>query len=425
MGLNFNNLLVKKNMYKGRFGIEKESLRINKDGFLAHTKHPFYNNPYIDRDFCENQIEIVTDICHSTNAVYTKLTELHNTVVNSLNCLDSGREFLWLFSNPPYIKGENDIPIASFKGTLKGKELYRQYLAKKYGKKKMLFSGIHFNFSFDDELINIGFKKFSYSSYREYKDSIYLELAKKFTKYSWLIVYLTAASPIMDGSFFDDTAIGKDIITPYSSARCSEIGYWNDFIPVLKYNTLTNYICSIQKYVDNELLKSVSELYYPIRLKPHGENSLENLESSGVNHIEFRMLDLNPLSPTGIIKDDIDFLHMLIIYLMSLPNEAFTDYEQITAVKNIKNAAKYDDENTVIEFLGEELSVSAAALKILCNMEDFFTKCEQTEAIEIISYQKDKILNKNKRYAEIIRNKFSHNYVKNGVKLSLTYADTI
>lgn len=106
---------------------------------------------------------------------------------------------------------------------------------------------------------------------------------------------------------FDDTAIGKDIITPYSSARCSEIGYWNDFIPVLKYNTLTNYICSIQKYVDKELLKSVSELYYPIRLKPHGENSLENLESSGVNHIEFRMLDLNPLSPTGIIKDDIDF----------------------------------------------------------------------------------------------------------------------
>lgn len=84
-------------MYKGSFGIEKESLRINKDGFLAHTKHPFYNNPYIDRDFCENQIEIVTDICHSTNAVYTKLTELHNTVVNSLNCLDSGREFLWLF----------------------------------------------------------------------------------------------------------------------------------------------------------------------------------------------------------------------------------------------------------------------------------------------------------------------------------------
>lgn len=151
------------------------------------------------------------------------------------------------------------------------------------------------------------------------------------TKYSWLIVYLTAASPIMDDSFFDDIAIGKDVITPFSSARCSEIGYWNEFTPILNYDSLESYVSGIQQYIADGLLKSASELYYPIRLKPLGANSIENLEKTGVNHIELRMLDLNPLSPVGFFKEDMDFLHMLILYLTSLEDGAFTESEQICA----------------------------------------------------------------------------------------------
>lgn len=425
MSFNFDNPSIKKNMYKGTFGIEKESLRIDTKGYLSHTKHPFHDNPHIDRDFCENQVEIVTDVYESTQSVYEHLEELHNTVIKNLSNLKSGRELLWPFSNPPYVKGESDIPIASFKGSLKGKELYRKYLAKKYGKKKMLFSGIHFNFSFDDKLFEEGFKESRSTSFKEYKNQIYLELAEKMTKYSWLIVYLTAASPIMNGSFLDESLMEKDVVTPYSSARCSEIGYWNNFIPTLKYNTLTNYISSIQSYVDSGQLKSFSELYYPIRLKSRGESSLENLAQSGVTHIELRMLDLNPLSPVGIMKEDMDFIHMLVIYLMSQRNEDFTESEQIKAITNVKLAAKYDDENTVINFKGEDLSVKSAALNVLCDMEKFFGKYNQSNALEIIKYQKDKILNKNKRYAEIIRNKFGQNYVEKGLELSFTYADNI
>lgn len=222
MSFNFDNQDILKNMYKGSFGIEKESLRVNTDGFLSHTPHPFGHNPHIDRDFCENQVEIVTDAFDDTNSVYNQLSVLHNTVVQKLKHLETGSEILWLFSNLPYVKGESDIPIASFKGSLKGKEIYRKYLAEKYGKKKMLFSGIHFNFSFADELLEYGFKESKMKFFADYKNNFYLELAKKMTKYSWLIVYLTAASPITDGSFFDDSAIGKDVITPFSSARCSE-----------------------------------------------------------------------------------------------------------------------------------------------------------------------------------------------------------
>lgn len=424
MSLNYDDSYIKNNMFKASFGIEKESLRVNTGGYLSHTSHPFENNPNIDRDFCENQVEIVTDVYDSSDAVYDALKKLHNTVIRRLSTLQSGEEILWMFSNPPYVKGESDIPIASFKGRLHGKEIYRKYLAQKYGKKKMLFSGIHFNFSFDDALIEHSFRKSRYGSYADYKNKLYLELAKKITRYSWLIVYLTAASPVTDGSFFDDEALGKDVITPFSSARCSEIGYWNDFIPVLKYDSIKSYTDSIRRYIDEGLLKSASELYYPIRLKPCGENSLENLEQSGVNHIELRMLDLNPLSPVGIFKEDIDFIHALIIYLMSLDDCDFPESEQTVAVRNVRSAAKYDD-NTLIDFGGERIAVKSAAVKVLCDMQDFFEKYGQENAAKIINAQKNKIIINSKRYANIIREKFGKDYVKNGVVLSLSYADKI
>ena len=423
MSFNFDNQNIINNMYKGSFGIEKESLRVNKDGFLSHTSHPFGSNPHIDRDFCENQVEIVTDVFGDTSSVFNQLSDLHNTVVKKLLNLESGGEILWLFSNPPYVKGESDIPIANFKGSLKGKEIYRKYLAEKYGKKKMLFSGIHFNFSFADELLKCGFYDSKADNFADYKNNLYLELAKKMTKYSWLIVYLTAASPIMDGSYFDDRAIGRDVVTPFSSARCSKIGYWNEFTPILNYNNLESYVNSIQQYIDDGLLKSASELYYPIRLKPQGANSIENLKTTGINHIELRMLDLNPLSPVGIFKEDMDFLHMLILYMTSLDDEDFSESEQICAIKNVKQAAEYDDENTFINLDGEKIPLKSAALDVLCDMQRFFEKHNQHNALNIIDYQKNKITDKSKRYVEIIRKNFSKNYVENGIRLSMKYAD--
>lgn len=195
--------------------------------------------------------------------------------VKKLLHLETGKELLWPFSNPPYVKGEQDITIASFYGELKGKERYREYLAKKYGKKKMLFSGIHFNFSFSEEMLEEGYRQSEKKIYQEYKNDIYMELAKKLTRYTWLLVYLTAASPVLDGSFFKDDALGRTVIKNYGSARCREIGYWNDFVPLLKYENWNTYIKSIEEYIEDGQLKEASELYYPIRLKPKGENSLE------------------------------------------------------------------------------------------------------------------------------------------------------
>lgn len=413
-------------IFEGNFGLEKESLRTDEWGYLAHTEHPFPGNPNIDRDFCENQVEIITDVCGSVEEAYAQLSKLHKTVVRKLRRLDSGAEYLWAFSNPPYVRGEADIPIASYDGTLKGKEIYREYLAKKYGKKKMLFSGIHFNFSFSEKILEKGYRSGNVPSFQEYKNRLYLHLAKEITKYSWLIVYLTAASPLMDGSFFKDDAIGKDVLSGYSSARCSEIGYWNDFIPVLEYGTLDSYVDSIQSYVDSGQLRAATELYYPVRLKPAGENTLDCLKKKGVNHIELRMLDLNPFSPVGIQKEDMEFLHYLIVYLAFAEEKDFETYEQVMAVKNEKRAAKYETKDIWIETgWRESVPIQDAVMEFLDGMEQFFEPFGKEQVMQALSYQKDKMLYPERWYPARVKKEFRKNYVERGLELVKKYAEEI
>lgn len=426
MGFDFKDQTIKKYMYQGNFGLEKESLRVNSEGYLAHTKHPFPNHLNIDRDFCENQVELITNVYDSVDGMYEELETLHKQVVKTLFAQPGGREFLWPFSNPPYVKGEKDIPIASFDGKQKGKERYREYLASKYGKKKMLFSGIHFNFSFSDALLEAGYRRSDFKSYTDYKNHIYLELAKKVTRYSWLIVYLTAASPVLDGSFFMDDALGKDVLKNYASPRCSEIGYWNEFIPILEYEDLETYAGSIQSYIDGGQLQSAAELYYPVRLKPAGENSLDNLSKTGVDHIELRMLDLNPLSPIGVFKEDLEFIHLFFIYLLSMEDGDFAPFEQAMAIKNVKRAARFEVRDIWIETgWNTAFDVRDAALKILFGMERFFREFGNNDWMQLIYGHRQRIAFREQRYAEKIRKEFQKDYVKNGLRLTKRYAEDI
>lgn len=428
LSIDFKRAEVKKHMFQGNFGLEKESLRVTPEGYLAHTSHPFLNNPNMERDFCENQTELITDIAESIDEAWGQLADLQKRAVITLLHLKTGKELLWPFSNPPYVRGEKDIPIASYQGALRGKERYREYLAEKYGKRKMLFSGIHFNFSFNEEMLEAGYGQGpqAYSDFHTYKNHIYLELAQKLTKYSWLIVYLTAASPVMDGSYFEDKDLGKDVRMNLASPRCSRIGYWNDFDPLLEYDSLESYIGSIEGYIRQGQLKEASELYYPVRLKPEGENTLENLKCHGVNHIELRMLDLNPLEPVGIKKEDLEFIHLLILYLMAQETEEFQTFEQIAAIKNTKRAAAFEEEGIWIETgWNTAAPVGMAALQILESMERFLKRLDKSDLLRVIGFQKRKLVEPEGRYAVQIRKRFQENYVKQGIKLAQEYADSM
>lgn len=437
--LNTDNIQVRRLLLSGNFGLEKEMLRVTEDGHLSHSLHPFsLNEPNITRDFCENQTEINTPIFKSAGEVVNNLYAYTCRINSWLERL-SPREYLWPFSNPPYIKDEEDIPVAQFHGPQQQKTRYREYLSGRYGRYKMTFSGIHFNYSFSGDLLrsnyevenNIRVEKGKESSeYREYESNLYLTLAERLVAYGWIMVTLTAASPLMDTSFFETGRMGGDQFSGFASVRCSELGYWNVFAPVFDYSNITTYADCIQHYIDDGWISAPSELYYPIRLKPRGENTLENLRTGGVNHIELRMIDLNPLQKEGIDVRDVKFAQLLLAWLAATPKQKFTTADQVMANANYKNAAHFDlNGSNIVMPDGNVRTVRKATLNVLQFMEDFYRSINQSDglfddALAIIDYQRKKITQPaDYRYADIIRSRFSGGFVNKGLTLCAKYSD--
>lgn len=414
--LHIENHDVKEHILEGNFGLEKESLRIKKDGTLSHSPHPFTDDTHIVKDFCENQTEINTSVHTSAKEAVEEL-EFHNRrIYERLGSLPE-REYLWLFSNPPYIQNESDIPVAVFEGIEVSKTAYREYLSKKYGRYKMTFSGIHVNYSFSEKLLKANFNYQKETDYQEYKNRFYLELAQRMAAYGWLLVAVTAASPLLDSSFVEKGIYNQDVFTGMASVRCGEMGYWNEFAPILDYHNISAYADSIRKYVDMGLLKAASELYYPIRLKPAGENNLESLCRNGVNHIELRMFDLNPLVSAGVEEKDIIFAQLLMVWLAATPSQPFSEKDQIQAVQNFKNAARYDLKTVnILTPDGELYSVAHAALKVIDMMKEFYGGLS-LDVDEILQFEYEKFTDADNRYAWRIRKQFGDGYVKKGLEL--------
>lgn len=399
-------------IFDGNFGLERETLRISGDGSLAQTPHPFADNKYLDRDFCENQLELITPVCQSIESLMSILKELDNGAKKTL--LNSG-EYIWINSNPPHINSERDIPIADFYGEKAFKHNYRVNLERRYGKKLMLYSGIHFNFSFSEKLLQSLYD--GKEDYKTFKNALYFRLSKQVFRYSWLLVLLTASSPVYDLSLDSDGLSGSGF-DGYSSMRNSERGYWNQFVPILDYTNLRTYIDSVSSYVNKGLLFSAGELYLPVRLKPHVGSDLNSLIENGVNHIELRMFDLNPLSSLGVFREDLEFTHYFLIYLLLLPDFEFTPELQETAIKNHRRAARYDLSEITINSYGAK----DAAMGLLDDMCRYFKDFEQV--LKIIDIQKKKIT-ENERYCVKVYEKLAGDFQNKMLSLTKEYGGAL
>lgn len=408
---------IRELLLQGNFGLERESLRIDEDGFLAHTSDPFPNEKHIVRDFCENQVEINTSVMKNAAEAVQALAEYDRIIQKKLKHLPK-REYLWPFSNPPYIRNEEDIPVARFYGGQADKTAYREYLSDRYGRYKMAFSGIHVNYSFDEKLLREDFALSGEADFNEYRNQLYVVLAEKAAAYGWLLVAITAASPLMDSSFVEKGKFDADTFNGMASTRCSELGYWNYFAPIFDYTNIRAYADSIQQYVNDGLLRFPTELYYPIRLKPRGQNKLSTLREQGVDHIELRMFDLNPLVPSGIEERDLTFAQLFLVWLASTPRESFTTKDQVQAVQNFKNAAHYDLKTVkIVPPNGEVSSVANAALGVLDRMEEFYQGYPE-QIQEVLAFQREKFLDGDNRYAWKIRREYDGGFVRKGLELA-------
>ncbi len=192
-------------LLKGKFGLEKENVRVDKNGRLALSEHPSSfgrreTHPYIKTDFSESQIEMVTPACSSIEEAYDFLSNLQDIISIEL---EKRGEYLWTSSNPPIVPKEDKlIPIAHMEDP--EEEEYRVRLGEKYGRKKQLMSGIHYNFSFSEDLIHSLHKEIGKGwDYREFKDQLYLKVVRHLHRYLRLIIQIMGASPVFHDSYGD------------------------------------------------------------------------------------------------------------------------------------------------------------------------------------------------------------------------------
>lgn len=296
-----------------RFGIEKENQRSTFDGRLAQTDHPavFGNrsfHPYIQTDFSETQLELITPVADSTSEVLRYLAAVHDVARRSI----ASDEMLWPLSMPPMLP-EKDEEIKIAKLDQYDAVLYRRYLAKEYGKRKQMVSGIHFNFEFSMELVKRLFaEQTDISDLKEFKDQLYMKVSRNFLRYRWLITYLFGASPVSEDGYFKNDSNRPE--EPVRSIRNSSYGYTNHDNVKVSYASLEHYLHDIHCMVENGILSEEKEFYAPVRLR--GSKKIADLALLGIRYIELRNLDLNPFARLGIEAETVEFLHYFMLYLL-------------------------------------------------------------------------------------------------------------
>ncbi|EHK2399724.1 bifunctional glutamate--cysteine ligase GshA/glutathione synthetase GshB [Clostridium perfringens] len=390
---------------KANFGLEKENVRVTESGNLALTPHPKAfgdreKNAYIKTDFSESQLEMVTPVCNTLEEVYSFICNLNKVV--SLEIMKNG-EFLWPQSNPPILPREEEIPIAKLSN--REDELYRENLSYKYGKKKQVISGIHYNFSFKEEFIKLLYKELKVEKdFREFKDDIYLRMARNFQKYHWLLIYLTGASPVFHESYIEEIKeegekLGEDsyYIKDDTSLRNSSYGYKNKKDYYVSYNSIEEYASDIKNLVKDKEIQSIKEYYNPIRLKSLGsEDMLESLLHKGIDYLEVRLLDLDPLSIQGVSKETLYLVHLFMIYTLLKENKEITYKDQEEFFKNHDMVAlKGRNEEAVIHENGVPVLLKDKGREILSEMD---------EIVEILFSNNEEFKNVIKRALEKINN---------------------
>ena len=267
---------------------------------------------------------------------------------------------------------DKQIPIAKYDEDGKDAEHYREFLAQKYGSKNQLISGIHFNFSYSEKLLDILYRKINPSlSYEEFKDEAYLKTIRQMLRMRWLYILLYGSSPVVDSSLelkckLAPYSIDKDVEA--LSIRNSCYGYRNigDLYP--DYSSVKNFRSSIKQMIEEKKIASSKELYSPVRLK-----FIKSPEH--ITYIELRFIDIDPLTKAGVTKEELSFLHALALYgLLSKEDDDFDVAAQAKANKYHGCVALYglDEIPCMFEENGEQINIWNEAEKLIREMMNLF-----------------------------------------------------
>ncbi len=303
------------------FGLERESLRINTENRVAQTPHPkklgsrsFH--PYIQTDYSEPQLELITPVTQSTKEARRFLGAITDVACRSMN----KDEYLWPLSMPPHIT-EDEIQIAQLESDYEYQ--YRVGLGERYGKLLQSMSGIHYNFELGKDLTKQLFEASDYDDLITFKNALYLKLAQNFLRYRWLLTYLYGASSLAEKGFLTDE------IGCVRSIRNSNYGYVNAPDVHIAFSSLEQYVTDIEQAVASGQLSAEKEFYSAVRLR--GAKTSRDFLTKGITYLEFRNFDLNPFDPLAISQETLDTTHLFALALLWLDDMERVDEELATA----------------------------------------------------------------------------------------------
>ena len=349
---------------RGLRGLEKESLRVDRRGYLARTLHPrslgsALTHPYLTTDYSEALPELVTPPYPSNWEALQFLCDLHIFVATRMQ-----DELLWAQSMPCRIPSGDNVPIATYGSSNLGrmKSVYRRGLGFRYGRAMQTISGVHFNYS-----VPLDFwkpykdREESSRSLRDFVSHCNMGAIRNYRRLAWLLIYLYGASPAFcksfptEGSPFLQDLDAETLFAPYgTSLRMSDIGYRNRSQSELRIsvNSLDDYLAGIvaavttsnvryeaigvlvdgvYRQLNANTLQIEAEYYSPIRPKPPADSAHRPtvaLREEGVAYLEVRTLDLNMLDPAGINQMQLRFVEALLIYCLLTDSPPIDSAEQ-------------------------------------------------------------------------------------------------
>ena len=255
---------------QGSFGLEKESQRIDENGNIVTTPHPtvFGNrsyHPYIQTDFAESQLELITPPNGKLEDSLRWLSAIHEVVLRSL----PKNEYIFPFSMPAGLPPENAIQEAQLDNIEDVK--YREHLSANYGKYKQMVSGIHYNFQLSPEFVKAVFSlQNEYATLKDFQNVLYMKLANNFLRYQWILVYLLAATPMVEANYFSRNGVENSPLAAEQlvrSLRSSPYGYVNSPDVVVNHDSLESYVETLEEQVKAGRLIAEKEFYSNVRLR--------------------------------------------------------------------------------------------------------------------------------------------------------------
>jgi glutamate--cysteine ligase len=333
----------------GLRGVEKESLRVDRNGHLSTLPHPralgaALTHPYLTTDYSEALPEFVTPPQHGNWQTLQLLCDLHAYAHRHL-----GEEMLWPASMPCALRSKDDVPIAQYGSSNRGlmKTVYRRGLGFRYGKSMQAIAGVHFNYSPPAQF---------WAPYREhvrgggslqdFRSAAFMGVVRNYRRYGWLVTYLFGASPALSKSFRPEgheLLSALDAATWYAphatSLRMSDLGYRNKTQGRLSIsaNSLAEYVDGLAaalttrepryeeigivvngeyRQLNANVLQIENEYYSAIRPKPSKDTEsrpVVALRRDGIDYVEVRTLDLNLTDPVGINQNQLRFLEALLL----------------------------------------------------------------------------------------------------------------